>query len=200
MTQDVGEFELRAQKSALRKEMIARRAALPEGDLRERSRLLAEAALREIPWRSLRRISLFWSLAGELDTQPLLQALHRGGATPLLPRMHGRGRPLTFHAWTPGATLVPGPMQVMEPPPDSPVVVPDIVLAPLLAFDRRGGRLGYGAGFYDRTLAELAGQGHDVIVIGYALAMQEVPAVPTGSNDVALRSVLTENGLIRCVA
>ena len=52
--------------------------------------------------------------------------------TPLLPRMHGRGRPLTFHAWTPGATLVPGPMQVMEPPPDSPVVIPDIVLAPLL--------------------------------------------------------------------
>lgn len=200
MTQDVGELELRAQKSALRKEMIARRAALSPADLRLCSHALAEKALDELPWRRLPRVSVFWSLPGEIETLPLLGRLEQSGARPLLPRMHGRGRPLTFHPWSSGLSLTPGPMQVMEPPPDSPVEIPDIVLAPLLAFDRRGGRLGYGAGFYDRTLAELAAKGDTVVVVGYALAMQEVPAVPTGPNDVALESVLTENGLIRCAA
>ena len=123
------------------------------------SRAAAWHALSALPWRERPRVSLFWPLADEIDTLPLLHALHWLGAEPLLPRMQGRGRPLVFHAWDPELELVEGPFQVARAAADLPPVLPEIVLAPLLAFDRSGRRLGYGAGFYDMTFAAIAAAG-----------------------------------------
>lgn len=187
---------LQERKRALRREMIARRAAMGEAERAAASRDIAWHVLRHLPCRERPRISLFWSLPGELDTLPLLHAFHWLGAEPLLPRMHGRGRPLTFHRWSPGMALERGPMGVMEPPASEPVVIPGIVLAPLLAFDRRGHRLGYGAGFYDRTFDAIAATGADPLRVGLCFACQEVPEVPVGETDAPLALVITEDGPI----
>jgi 5-formyltetrahydrofolate cyclo-ligase len=112
--------------------------------------------------------------------------------------MHGRQEPLVFHLWRPGEPLLPGGFKVMEPRPERPVVMPDVVLAPLLAFDRAGRRLGYGKGYYDRTLASLRRSKPDALVIGLAFALQEVAAVPADVTDERLDAVLTEAGVHLC--
>lgn len=184
------------RKRALRRELRARRAAMDPAARAEASRAAAWAALSGLPWRERPRVTLSWPLEGEIDTRPLLHALHWLGAVPLLPRMAGKGLPLSFHPWTPDLALEPGPMGVMEPPGGgaSPAL-PGIVLAPLLAFDARGGRLGYGAGFYDRTFEDLAAKGCRPLRIGYAFGAQEVPDVPMTERDVRLEGVVTEAGL-----
>jgi len=180
------------RKHRLRQEMRARRMAMPAAAHAAASRAAAWAALSGLPWRDRPEVALFWPLADEIDTLPLLHALHWLGARPLLPRMQGRGRPLTFHAWKPDAPLVQGPFRVLEPTPDLAAVLPRIVLAPLLAFDRAGRRLGYGAAFYDMTFAALAAAAP--LRVGYCFACQEVAAVPADASDVALELVVTETG------
>ena len=179
-------------KRRLRPEMRARRLAMPADAHEAASRAAAWSALAGLPWRERPEVSLFWPLADEIDTLPLLHALHWLGARPLLPRMQGKGRPLTFHAWSPDVPLVQGPFKVLEPAPDLPPVLPRIVLAPLLAFDGQGRRLGYGAAFYDMTFAALAASAP--LRVGYCFACQEIPAVPADASDVPLQLVVTEAG------
>ena len=132
----------------------------------------------------------FWPLPGEIDIRPLLHALHESGRTVVLPRTPARGQALSFHRWTPGEALLPGPFGTAHP--DGPSLAPTVVLAPLLAFDRTGGRLGYGGGYYDRTLAALPG----VAAIGCAFAGQEVDRIPAGPHDIRLHAIATERGVI----
>jgi 5-formyltetrahydrofolate cyclo-ligase len=94
--------------------------------------------------------------------------------------------------------LFAGPFQVMEPSPDAPLVTPDILLVPLLAFDRSGRRLGYGAGYYDMVLRDLRASSPAPFAIGVAFAAQEVAEVPTGPRDQLLDAVVTEQGVHRC--
>lgn len=185
-----------ARKASLRRIARERRLALAPAWHAEASRAAAWQALRALPWRERRRVALFWPHAGEVDTRPLLHALFWLGALPLLPRMQGRGQPLVFAAWTPDTALAGGPFGVMEPPADQPAAVPDIILVPLLAFDREGRRLGYGAGFYDRTLAALAAENHQALRAGFAFASQEVDMVPTDAHDAPLDLVVTEAGVL----
>ncbi len=132
----------------------------------------------------------FWPLAQEIDIRPLLAALHARGHALGLPLTPPRGHGLTFRAWQPGAALYPGRFGTLIP--DGPAMTPDILLVPLLAFDRTGQRLGYGGGYYDRTIAALP----QVYTIGCAYAVQEIPAVPSGPTDMPLDRVATERGLI----
>jgi 5-formyltetrahydrofolate cyclo-ligase len=132
----------------------------------------------------------FWPLPGEIDVRPLLAALHEAGHRLCLPQTPARGRPLSFHRWQPGDRLHAGRFGTHAP--DSLPVEPTLLLVPLLAFDRRGRRLGYGAGYYDRTLSALPG----VRSIGCAFAAQEIPAVPAGPHDVPLGAIATECCLI----
>src|SRR5688500_147452 len=97
------------RKRALRRELRARRGAIAPAERAEASRRAAWHALAALPWRQRPRVALSWPLADEIDTLPLLHALHWLGAEPLLPRMRGFGRPLTFHSWDPGLELVEGP-------------------------------------------------------------------------------------------
>lgn len=142
-------------------------------------------------------ISAFYPYQSEIDTRPLLGKLAGEGWTTALPVVTKIGQPLFFRRWFPGEPTVPGKWDIPRPPDDAPVVEPNVLLVPLLAFDRKGYRLGYGGGFYDRTLEGLRAKKR-VIAIGVAYAAQEVAAVPVDEHDQLLNFVMTEKELITC--
>jgi 5-formyltetrahydrofolate cyclo-ligase len=135
-------------------------------------------------------VSGFWPLPGEIDIRPLLLALAGRGHVVALPETPARGQRLIFHRWRCGGRMIPERFGTFRPEPDP--VTPDLLFVPLLAFDRRGHRLGYGAGYYDRTLAELTGSR----AIGCAFAAQEVALVPVEAHDRPLDAVATEEGVL----
>jgi 5-formyltetrahydrofolate cyclo-ligase len=188
------------RKAALRAEQRRRRGAVAA----RLGGMAAEAVARQIvsefrlPPATI--VSGYWPLADEFDPRPAMDRLAGLGHPLALPRVQGRGRPLAFHAWQPGDRLLAGPFQVLEPSPDAPVVHPRILLVPLLAFDRMGRRLGYGAGYYDMALRDLRARSLAPFAIGVAFAAQEVDEVPTGPRDQTLDAVVTERQVHRCTA
>ncbi len=142
-------------------------------------------------------VSLYYSVKDELDVAPLAEALIEKGARLALPAVVQKRAPLVFRAWRPGDDLIKGGFGTLTPEETAPVLRPDIVVAPLLAFTRAGGRLGYGGGYYDRTLADLRAAG-DVLAVGYAYAAQEVDALPLTPLDQPLDWIVTEGAAIRC--
>ncbi len=137
-------------------------------------------------------VSGFWPMPGEIDIRPVLLALHARGSTVALPETPPRGNPLIFRHWTPDRPMIRERFGTFRP--DGDVLVPDILLVPLLAFDRQGRRFGYGGGYYDRTLAALP----DAIAIGCAFASLELDEVPVDEYDAPLHAVATERGVILC--
>lgn len=137
----------------------------------------------------------FCAIRSEIDPLPLMQRLADRGAALALPVATGRGQPLKFRSWTPGAALVRGAYGIFEPSSDAEEVEPDIVLVPLAAFDRAGHRIGYGAGYYDRTLHRLRAL-RRITAIGVAFAVQEIAFVPASEHDERLDLVLTEQEII----
>jgi 5-formyltetrahydrofolate cyclo-ligase len=180
--------DLGAAKRAEREAAFARRLGL---DPQAAGSALAHHVLRDCPPPLDAVVSGFWPLGQEIDIRPLLHALHDRGHRVALPVTPRRGAALTFRGWQPGDVLVPERFGTMRPIGD--ILVPDMLLIPLLAFDAAGGRLGYGGGFYDRTLADLPGR----FRLGCAFAAQQVDAVPVGPYDIRLDAVATENGIIR---
>lgn len=140
-------------------------------------------------------VSAWLAIGDELDLGPTLEELSARGITVALPCTGGSGQPLVFRSWRPGDPLVEERFGTRAPRPDAPPVDPDVVLVPLLSFDRQGYRLGYGGGFYDRTLASLRARG-PVRAIGVAYAAQEVDAVPRHDGDERLDAVVTEREVI----
>ena len=134
----------------------------------------------------------YWPLPTEIDICPLMHACYEAGYDLALPCTPPAGNPLTFRAWQPEAALKAGPYGTREPFSTAPELVPDIVLAPLLAFNAAGYRLGYGGGFYDRTLAKLREAG-DIFACGVAYAGQETQDIPTDHYDQKLDGILTEH-------
>jgi 5-formyltetrahydrofolate cyclo-ligase len=143
-------------------------------------------------------VSVYWPMGNEIDVKPLLAALDRTGHVIGLPVALSRGAPLAFRRWRPGDALLDGGFGTSIPGEASAPVVPRILIVPLLAFDRAGFRLGYGGGYYDRTLAALRRAG-PVTAIGVAYAGQEVPAVPRGPLDQPLDVIVTERETIHPV-
>jgi 5-formyltetrahydrofolate cyclo-ligase len=181
---DAAKAELRAVAAERRREAVLR---LPRAGEEFRDRFLAA-----IPVAGHEIVSAFWPLADELDTRPLISALAARGHTIGLPVVIKRGLPLLFRRWTPDTALVQGPFRVLTPPPEAPEVVPSLLIVPLLAFDRAGYRLGYGGGFYDRTLHKLRGAAGRILAVGVALSAQEVDAVPRDDTDQPLDWIVTE--------
>ena len=138
-------------------------------------------------------------MKSEISPIPLLHKLAARGAQLALPVVAGKGKPLIMRAWGLGEPLVAGVWGIREPGPEAPEVEPDILIVPLLAFDRHGHRIGYGAGYYDLTIAKLRAK-KPVVAAGIALAAQEIAAVPTTPSDVRLDLVLTEREVIACRA
>lgn len=181
-----------ALKEGVRRHALERRAAL-KPRAAELSRILAQIFQNQIPLRSGATVSAYVAIGDEADPAPLLEALHARGHQIALPRVAGRGKPLEFHAYEPRSPLVPGGFGLSEPGSDWPKAEPDVLLVPLLAFDALGYRIGYGAGFYDRTLAKLRAA-RAVLAVGFAFAGQEFETVPHDENDQRLDWVVTENG------
>jgi 5-formyltetrahydrofolate cyclo-ligase len=150
--------------------------------------------IRNFPASQFRGSSIggYWPLETEMDVRPLLFALSDIGFSMSLPCVEKKAAPLTFRTWQPENELGLGAFGVREPLADSPVVEPSLILVPLLAFTPEGGRLGYGGGYYDRTLAALRAKG-DVFACGVAYAGQEVPHLPTDRHDEPLDGILTEH-------
>ncbi|WP_334161750.1 5-formyltetrahydrofolate cyclo-ligase [Phenylobacterium sp.] len=157
----------------------------------------ARAALR-LP---LDRLPAFRTFAGyqptgsEMDPRPLMRRLSETGAAAALPVAESRDAPLAFRAWDDERPLEPDAFGIPAPPPGAAPVLPDLVIAPLLAFDRRGHRLGQGAGHYDRTLANLRAV-QPVFVLGLAYSGQEVEELPAEPHDERLDAILTETDYI----
>lgn len=158
----------------------------------------AEALIRRFPasLRLAQRVAGYWPLGSEIDPRPLMLDLAAAGAELLLPRMGSREGPARFHAWRLGDALEADAFGVMAPAGDAPEGAPELILVPLLAFDRRGFRLGQGGGHYDRILARLRPNG--VTAVGLAYAAQEIEVVPIGALDQRLDWVVTEREAIRC--
>jgi 5-formyltetrahydrofolate cyclo-ligase len=182
------------QKLHLRREMIARRDALPPDT---RSAAAEAIAARPFPLSSLAGaiVSGFMPMKSEINPLPLMKKLADAGVQLALPVTGRRGQPLTMRAWTWGEPLASGVWGIREPRSEAPQVEPDILLVPLLAFDRAGRRLGYGGGYYDLTLAQLRSR-KAVTAVGLAFAVQEIASVPTTPRDAALDLVLTEHEVV----
>ncbi len=184
-------------KQGLRQDALARRTAIDPAVRTAFAERLALAGV-DLARRAMASVvGAYWPLAGEADTTWLLQALDYHQFAVALPASEGRDRPLVFRLWTPRDRLTPGPHGVMEPSARARVARPDLLFVPLAAFDRRGHRLGYGAGYYDRTLHALRAA-KPVLAVGVAFAAQEVASVPDEPHDHPLDLVLTETDLIDC--
>ncbi|WP_293383647.1 5-formyltetrahydrofolate cyclo-ligase [Phenylobacterium sp.] len=183
-------------KKALRQEMrVLRRRLLDEAPDAAR-----RAALK-LPVSRFGRFSIvgaYCAQGTELDPGPILQAildLNAGRIRAALPVAAAKDTPLTFRAWAPGDPLKPDAYGIPSPLPAAAEVLPNLLLTPVLAFDRAGGRLGQGGGHYDRTLQNLRRQ-RPVFVLGVAFAGQEVEAVPMGAHDQRLDAIVTETEFI----
>ncbi len=174
--------------------MTAQRDALPPTMRSAAAEAIAARAF-PLPIRPGLIVSGFMPMRSEINPLPLMKRLAGAGAQLALPVTGRRGEPLTMRAWGFGEPLASGVWGIREPKPEAPQVDPDILLVPLLAFDRAGYRLGYGGGYYDLTLAQLRSR-KAVIAIGLAYAVQEIAGVPTTPRDAALDLVLTEREVI----
>jgi 5-formyltetrahydrofolate cyclo-ligase len=181
-------------KAALRRAALARRKALPADERQAAGQAVAERGL-PVDVAPGYVVSGFSPFKSEISPLPLLRRLADAGASLALPVVTGRAQPLTMRAWSFGAPLVSGVWGIREPAADAPEVYPDILIVPLLAFDRRGYRLGYGGGFYDRTIARLRTM-KPVTAVGLAFAAQQIDEVPVTPRDERLDLVLTEGGTI----
>lgn len=180
-------------KTALRVRLrgLRRRLAAETPDAAERAAALLP--LDRLPRFSV--VSGYHPTGSEIDPRPLIGRLTAMGAAPALPVAMDRDSPLTFRRWDIRAALEPDAFGIPAPAAGAERVVPDLVIAPLLAFDRRGHRLGQGAGHYDRTLANLRAA-RPVFVLGLAYSGQEVAEVPAEPHDQRLDAILTETGYV----
>jgi 5-formyltetrahydrofolate cyclo-ligase len=181
-------------KAAVRREAIAKRDAIPPEERARAAEIIAGRAF-PVPVTPGVVVSGFIPLNNEIDVRPLLRKLAQTGANLALPVVVARSEPLIMRAWEFGMPLKAGGWGISEPPPHAPEVLPDILLVPLLAFDRTGNRIGYGAGYFDKTINSLRAQ-KTVTAIGIAFAAQEIAQVPVTSRDARLDLVLTEREVL----
>jgi len=184
------------EKNVLRVKATEARREAHTADVRGRAAAAVKAnflAAVELPPAAV--VGGYWPIGTEMDVRPLLEALHERGHTCGLPVVQ-RGQPLTFHRWRPQDRLVRGVFGIDIPDHKSPVVTPDVFLAPLLAFDAEGMRIGYGGGYYDRTIPALRAR-KPLLVVGIAYAAQEVERVPTDRFDQRLDWIVTEKAARR---
>lgn len=181
-------------KAVLRDIAFAHRKSLSE---QTRAAAAEVISLREFPVAMAPGavVAGYMPIRHEIDPRPLLRALAERGARTAMPTIAARDAPLIFRAWRDGDPLRRGALGIQEPLGEAEILVPDIVLVPLAAFDRTGQRIGYGAGHYDRALSKLRLEKR-IVAVGLAFAVQEIAHVPAEPHDVALDHVLTENEII----
>ncbi len=183
--------QLRHGKALLRREAAARRVPVHAAAGADAAAALV-GRLAEVGIADGALLAAYWPIRDEIDPRAALEALHGLGHRCCLPVVTGPGAPLLFRAWRPGDALATAPFGTRVPRDAAPEVVPEVLLVPLLAFDARGYRLGYGGGYYDRTLAALRAANPATLALGLAYAAQEIDAVPHGAMDARLDWIVTE--------
>lgn len=190
------DLSTRETKRALRRALLQDRAALMPAHGGPARLAIRDRYLTAFDPPPGTVVSAFWPMPGELDLRPLLEALHDRGCVCALPVVVRRHEPLEFRRWEPGAPLVTSRFGIAEPPSESPRVRPHHALVPLLAFDDEGYRLGYGGGFYDRTLTMLRADGTGpLLAIGVGLEAQRRPALPREPFDERLDWLVTDEAV-----
>ncbi|MEM9782394.1 MAG: 5-formyltetrahydrofolate cyclo-ligase [Pseudomonadota bacterium] len=188
-----------ATKAALRREVLAARAEAHRDGAR-RAKRAADLALDVLDIPSLlengSRVAGYRPIRTEIDPGALLLALHKAGVPLAMPVVIGAARPLSFRPWHPGAAEVEGAFGAPIPA-DETDVTPDVLIVPLVAFDAGCARLGYGGGFYDRTIERLTEGARPLMTVGMAYAAQQVGEVPREDTDKLLDAVVTEAGVVR---
>jgi len=191
--------QLKAEKKRLRQAAMRQRARAAEQAGVAAGRQLRDHLLPDLELPNGAAVSAYWPMGDEIDPIPAIEALHGRGHPIGLPAMPGKAQPLQFRAWHPGSALEEGGFGTQVPPADAGEVTPSVLLVPLLAFDRAGYRLGYGGGFYDRTLAKLRAADPATRAVGVAYLGQEIETVPHDSFDQPLDAVVTEQGPVALV-
>ena len=184
------------KKASLRASVLAMRDALEAEARIEMSIAAAERGAGAIAFDPGIVISAFLPIRSEIDARPLMDMLRQRGARLCLPVVIDRTT-IAFRELVRGAPLVDTGFGTSGPGPDAAVLDPQILIMPLSVFDGRGGRIGYGAGHYDRAIGRLVDKGGDPILVGLAFSMQEVEEVPMESHDRPMHAIITENGFRR---
>ena len=186
--------EVRAWRKAQRETLIAQRLAMPHGE-RARCHNAITAWLGQLllALEGQRSIGAYWPFKGEYDPRPLMRSLHVQGVRLSLPVVVERARPLVFREWRPGIRLVPGIWDIPVPA-EGGAIMPNVLLAPLVGFDARGYRLGYGGGYYDRTLAALPER---PLVIGIGFEPSRLETIHPQRHDIPMDLIVTEQRTIR---
>jgi len=186
-----GTIAVTDDKRTLRSAMLAWRSSLSPDERRSAAAALCAVWRHEQPFALPATVSGFWPIKDEIDIRPLMIELVNAGCQLALPVVQGRGLPLVFRAWRPGDGLEAGVFGTLQPHARREVVEPDALIVPLLACDREGWRLGFGGGFYDRTLAGLRRR-RSVTAVGVGFDAQYVDEVPHGPDDQRLDWLLTD--------
>lgn len=180
------------QKSALRSEAHAARAALSVEARADAAKAVAAHFFEQVAFSPSDVIAGYWRIRDELDCQPIIIRLMDSGQKVVLPVVMGAEAPLDLRVWEADQPLYEAGFGTLAPSDMAPRAEPDLVLMPLLGFDSAGTRLGYGGGYYDRTLAQL---GRKPMLVGLAFDAQQLPDIPREAHDIPLDAVVTESGV-----
>lgn len=187
---------IREDKAGLREAILAERDRIDPQRRIEMSLAAAEHGNRHLDFAPGTVISGFLPIRSEIDARPLLDVLRERGARLCLPVVLDRTR-IVFRELLRGAELVDTGFGTSGPGPNTAVLDPDILIMPLAVFDGRGGRIGYGAGHYDRAITRLQKNGQQPRLVGLAFSCQETGRVPMEPHDVPMEAIITENGYRR---
>jgi 5-formyltetrahydrofolate cyclo-ligase len=180
-------------RRSIRAELLERRHELPEAERLEAQTAINQRIADEFPEIREQLLGFYWPIRGEIDLRPVVRDLIQAGAGASLPVITARNEPLEFARWEPWTDMTPGVWNI--PVPSQPEwVVPTALLIPLLGFDSSGYRMGYGGGYYDRTLAALSRR---PLTIGVGYALGQLDTIRPEPHDVALDAIVTESGVIR---
>ena len=185
--------DVKVWRKAERARLIAERVALPAEEVERRRRAIDSALERSFPGLAGKRVAFCWPIKNEYDARHIAKTLREGGALTALPVVVKLGEPLLFREWHPGVRLAKGAMDIPYPV-DSPEIIPQAVLLPMNGWDAQGYRLGYGAGFFDRTLASLEER---PVVIGVTYEQARLDTIYPQPWDIPADYVVTERGVYR---
>jgi 5-formyltetrahydrofolate cyclo-ligase len=188
----MGDEAIEEAKAALRIRARAQRSAIAAAVRPEAARAATQHFLAGVPLAQTDIVAVYWPIREELDCRPLLTRLMDSLQPVCLPVVLGEEQPLDMRLWEQGTPLYPSGFGTLAPSEMAPRVEPDVIVVPLLGFDKDGTRLGYGGGYYDRTLADMAKKPR---LVGFAFAAQELASVPREPHDRPLEAIVTELGI-----
>lgn len=185
--------EVRAWRKAKRPVLIAERLAVPREERARRNAVITARIGEVLPGLAEKRIGFYWPFKGEYDPRPLVRSLRERGARLALPVVVEKARPMRFREWWPHMRMVPGIWNIPVPD-EGEWVEPEALLVPLLGFDRQGYRLGYGGGYYDRTLAAMAAK---PLAVGLGFEQSRLPTIHPQPHDIPMDLIITERQAFR---